>query len=144
MSAAIILAIRIILVIVLYSFFMLILYSLWKDLRERSRAFKQQHIPTIILEEDEGESVLQHPFTAAEVLIGRAQECDFILSDPAISQRHARLNYRQNQWWVEDFQSKNGTFLNNEPVTLPVVIITGDELKLGNRHFQVVIQPFSA
>jgi len=70
-------------------------------------------------------------FTKSEIILGREPGCDFLLDDQTVSSRHARLSYRQSQWWVEDMASTNGTYLNGEIVTAPVVITQGDELRLG-------------
>jgi pSer/pThr/pTyr-binding forkhead associated (FHA) protein len=51
--------------------------------------------------------------------------------DDTVSARHARLSYHHNQWWVEDLQSRNGTYLNDERVSVPTVIVSGDELRYG-------------
>jgi pSer/pThr/pTyr-binding forkhead associated (FHA) protein len=40
---------------------------------------------------------------------------------------------------LEDLASTNGTYLNDEPVTTPVVITHGDELRLGNLGLKIEI-----
>ena len=71
--------------------------------------------------------------------MGREQGCDFKLDDQAVSSQHARLSFRQQQWWLEDLASTNGTFLNGEEVTAPVVITDGDEVRLGHKGVRIEI-----
>jgi pSer/pThr/pTyr-binding forkhead associated (FHA) protein len=73
------------------------------------------------------------------VIVGREQGCDFRLDDPAVSLQHARLSFRQQQWWLEDLASTNGTYLNGEAVTAPVVVTHGDELRLGRNELKIGI-----
>ena len=63
--------------------------------------------------------------------MGREPACDFPINDQTVSSRHARLSFHQNQWWLEDMASTNGTYLNGEAVTTAVVITHGDALRLG-------------
>lgn len=47
-----------------------------------------------------------------EVTIGRLAECTIsIPCDPDASRKHARLSYRNGEWWLNDLGSANGTFI---------------------------------
>ena len=73
------------------------------------------------------------------IILGREPGCDFSLDDQTVSSQHARLAYRKQQWWLEDLASTNGTFLNGDAVTTPVVITHGDELRLGHIGVRIEI-----
>ena len=51
----------------------------------------------------------------------------------------ARMCYRQGQWWVEDLQSTNGTYLNDEPVSSPLVITSGDQVRCGQVILDIAV-----
>ena len=74
----------------------------------------------------------EYEFNQAELTIGRDPTCECSLDEPTISARHARLSYHHAQWWVEDLHSRNGSFLNDEPVRSKVVITSGDSLRCGS------------
>lgn len=47
--------------------------------------------------------------------IGRREENDVCLrNDTFVSRQHANLHHSRSNWWLEDCNSTNGTFLDNE------------------------------
>lgn len=137
MSALIFLVLRLVLAVVLYVFVGWALWLLWQDLRQ-GRIFAAA-IPALALAaQSDGESILRR-FAGVQVLIGRDPACDLCLDERTISSRHARLLYHHGQWWLEDLHSRNGTFLNNEAVSTPVVLTAGDQIRFGQAVFQVVL-----
>ncbi|MGI9022853.1 MAG: FHA domain-containing protein FhaB/FipA [Acidimicrobiales bacterium] len=66
-----------------------------------------------------------------ELTMGRAEGCQVTIDDTYVSQLHARLFRRDNQYFVEDLGSTNGTYLNRRKVTAPAAIRKGDRLQVG-------------
>jgi len=137
MSAIIVFVLRVLLALALYVFIGWALYILWRELRAHSQIVTAQRIPPITVHWTENDEVLSQQFTQPEVIIGREQGCELPVSNEMVSARHARLSYHNNQWWVEDLQSTNGTYLNDERVYTSTVLIEGDELRCGKLYFQV-------
>ena len=54
-----------------------------------------------------------------------------------MSQLHARVFRRDNQFYVEDLGSTNGTYLNRKKVTGPVAVRRGDRLQVGKTVLEV-------
>lgn len=52
-----------------------------------------------------------------KLTIGRHQSNDIVIDNLAVSGYHARVEAKQDGFVITDLQSKNGTYLNNEPVT---------------------------
>lgn len=73
-----------------------------------------------------------------EMLFGRAQECDVILQDTWCSRRHAKIVRTEAGYEIEDLQSTNGTFVNEEKVERRA-LKTGDALRLGRTTFRFVL-----
>jgi len=129
MAAIVFLILRLLIAGGLYAFLGWILFTLWREIQKESHALSPTQLPHITLvEEESGKS---QTFQQLEVLIGRDLTCDLCLADHAVSGKHARLFYRQGQWWVEDLNSTNGTRLNELPVSQPMVITFGDQIWLG-------------
>jgi hypothetical protein len=133
-SAIVVLIFRMIMAIALYLFVAWAFYTIWQDLRLQSRNLASQKIPPVSIKiqntpEEEG---LSHQFSLPELIIGRDQSCDLMIQDDTISSHHSRLSYHHHQWWIEDMHSTNGTFLNQERLTTPTVMIDGDEIRCGH------------
>ena len=67
-----------------------------------------------------------------ELTVGRAAGCHIALEDRFVSQLHARMFRRDEQSFIEDLGSTNGTFLNDEKVTSPAMLKKGDLVRIGN------------
>jgi pSer/pThr/pTyr-binding forkhead associated (FHA) protein len=72
-----------------------------------------------------------------EVTVGRASGCQVALTDPAVSQLHARIFRKDGRLFVEDLGSSNGTFVNRKKVSSPVAIRRGDRLAMGATVLEV-------
>ena len=71
-----------------------------------------------------------------DVIIGKAADADFILTDVLVSRRHARLIRFEQSLILEDFGSTNGTYLNGRLIrTSPVR--EGDVITIGNNDLTI-------
>jgi pSer/pThr/pTyr-binding forkhead associated (FHA) protein len=136
MSGIIVLVLRIILAASLYFFLGMAIYTIWRQLNEVSGRVLNQQIPILNISQPDGGDSDGVNFETSEVIIGRDEICDYCIADDTVSARHARLNYHHKQWWVEDLQSTNGSFLNDERIYTPTVIISEDELRCGKIHLR--------
>lgn len=75
------------------------------------------------------------------IIMGRGASVDFTLGDQdqRVSARHARLFLRGRHWFIEDLESRNGTFVNNIPIDQPTEVHSGDTIQLGESS--VRLQP---
>jgi hypothetical protein len=68
------------------------------------------------------------------LIIGRsAKLSELVIDDKTISRCHARISYQQNQLYIEDINSLNGTKLNDVTLTAfkPIKLNSGNILTLG-------------
>jgi len=72
-----------------------------------------------------------------EITVGRAAGCQVTVDDTYVSQLHARVFTRENQLYVEDLGSTNGTYLNRVKVAGALVMQKGDRLQVGNTVLEV-------
>jgi DNA-binding response OmpR family regulator len=66
-----------------------------------------------------------------QLVIGRAEECSITISNQQVSRRHARLTRRSAQVTLTDLSSKNGTFLNGNPVREDIQLQEGDQIQIA-------------
>ena len=62
---------------------------------------------------------------------------DVVLKDPTVSRIHARVLREDGEMYIQDLNSKNGTFINGKRL-LPnekMVIIPDDEIAFGKCSF---------
>ena len=141
MIATVVLLLRLILAIALYAFLGWALWTLLQELKQQGDKLAQQKKPALTLrfKRGDGKESVQH-FSQPEIMIGRDTNCDLSMMDEAVSSHHARLTHHHGQWWLEDLNSTNGTFLNREILTTPAVVITGDQFKCGNTVFDIRVE----
>jgi hypothetical protein len=72
----------------------------------------------------------------SEMLIGRHLDCDVVLSDIAISRRHAQLRFRDGRWILQDLDSTNGTTVNGERVGRSE-LRAGDVISIGTQRLTI-------
>lgn len=65
------------------------------------------------------------------ITLGRARDCDCVLSDLTVSRRHARIDVRDGAWFLSDLRSANGTLVNGLRVTDEVPLRPGDRVTFG-------------
>ena len=135
MNATIALILRLLLIFLSYLFVGWIGYTVFMDLKQNLHRNKNVSVTPITLSSEDSEEI----FHMSEIMLGRDPACEFPLSDDAISLRHCKLNYHHKQWWAEDLNSTNGTYLNNSLIETPIVLASGDELKLGRIKITITI-----
>jgi len=65
-------------------------------------------------------------------IIGRDRGCAVYINSPTLSRRHANIVIEGVRAILEDLGSKNGTYLNRQPVSQPVVLNDGDHIQVGS------------
>jgi len=139
MNAIIVFILRLLLILLSYAFLGWILYSILGDLKKGSLRKSADSIPPITLKAVIGDEKLTKRFRQSEIIIGRDPSVDFSIGNETISLRHCKIRYHQKQWWVEDLKSTNGTYLNNDPVTIETILANADQLRLGKIDITIYI-----
>src|SRR5947209_1703777 len=71
-----------------------------------------------------------------ELTIGREGSAGLVLQDPLVSRLHARIRVGNEGIVIEDLQSRNGTFVNSERVTM-ADLRPGDRVTIGGSILEV-------
>ncbi len=77
----------------------------------------------------------EHQLRSETTTIGRAVECDIVITSKRVSREHARLNRSGRRVMLEDAGSTNGTFLNGERLLGAMELRDGDLIDIGDVRF---------
>lgn len=80
------------------------------------------------------------PITLPQFIIGRDPVCNLRPASAVISKRHCALLIKDGKLFVRDFESTNGTFLNDKQIKGEVPAKNGDILKIGPLEFKIVLE----
>ncbi len=75
------------------------------------------------------------PLEAEQAILGRHPECDIVLESGAVSRHHARILAMDGEFFVEDMNSRNGTFVNGRAVEGRQRLDEGDQLSVCDLVF---------
>jgi len=76
--------------------------------------------------------------------LGRSVSNQVAIPDDRVSRRHALIQVQgDNEFWLVDFGSRNGTYLNDQRIIRPTRLRHGDRVKVGHAEF-AFHQPRSA
>jgi pSer/pThr/pTyr-binding forkhead associated (FHA) protein len=68
-----------------------------------------------------------------KIVIGRLENCDFIINDPLVSKEHCEITTDdEGKFFINDLGSKNSTFLNDKRLKKAAHLIYGDRIIIGN------------
>ncbi len=70
-----------------------------------------------------------------DLVLGRGDRAEIRLEDPFASSRHARVYEQGNIVVIEDLDSTNGTYLNEELLQTARPLHPGDRVRIGDSEF---------
>jgi pSer/pThr/pTyr-binding forkhead associated (FHA) protein len=72
-----------------------------------------------------------------QILVGRSSDLDMVLVEDMVSRKHARIAMQQDQIWIEDLGSTNGTFVNGEKIKR-ARLKEGDRVLIGTSILKLI------
>ena len=134
-SAVVLLLLRIASAVLLLSFFGLLAWLIYRDIKlatgeASGRPKEMGKLRVVLQDEDRTEFGPQYPLYL-DTTIGRAASNVVVLDDAFASNEHARISRAGSQWWLEDLDSRNGTILNEALLESPAVVTSGDTVTIG-------------
>ena len=92
---------------------------------------KRRGSPTHVLVVEGGNAGERADLDKAPILIGRGNDAAIRLDDDYVSTRHARIAASDDQWFVEDLGSTNGTYVGTVRITQPTTLTLGTQVRIG-------------
>lgn len=81
------------------------------------------------------------PITSDSFTLGKGSKADFIITgNNAISRCHARVVKDQNQYYLEDLNSSNHTYMNEKMLQEKAVLTDDTVFKMADEEFRFVLE----
>lgn len=78
-----------------------------------------------------------------ELIIGRSSELEMVLIEDMVSRHHAKISTSEDEIFIEDLGSTNGTFVNGEKITRSK-LKDGDRILIGTSIIKLVYEESDA
>ena len=85
-----------------------------------------------------GEFTGQEILIDRDMLVGRHQDSDILLQSSEISRKHAAFLLKNNELWLQDLKSSNGTFVNDVRIEEETLIEAEDIVQFASLNFSVL------
>ena len=72
------------------------------------------------------------------ITIGRKEDNSVVLQDMHTSGNHAKLVVKENNLYIQDLHSTNGTFVNGRKISTNVKLLGKEEIQIGTTIFRVL------
>ncbi len=79
----------------------------------------------------------EFPVKTAVLSIGRSSEAEIQVHDTLISRTHTRLSFENGNWYIEDLNSTNGTWMVGQKVSSKSLFPTKTSVRVGNTIFEL-------
>ena len=72
------------------------------------------------------------------VTLGRKQDNIIIFTEPFVSGNHGKIYVKNNSLYIEDLNSTNGIYVNDQKIEEQFKLMADDEIKIGSAVFKVL------
>ncbi len=132
MTATIIFILRIILALLLIGFIATFFLTTSRQLNTQMKLLSPNIIINLRLSYKDKPEEDTFLIQQSDILLGRDPNCKVHIPDETISAQHARIYLIDQNWWIQDLNSTNGTFLNDERIEQPCILTNDDLIQVGN------------
>lgn len=121
-------------IIIIYGFIFSILRLIYMDIRTTGKRAGSSEgaylkvvnrLDTLSFKMDEYYNIKNN------ITVGRSSKNDIVIRDTFVSKTHMRIYLDNGDYFIEDFDSANGTYLNGERITDIIQLQNGDNIEVG-------------
>lgn len=127
-------------IIIIYMFIFSIIRLIYLDIRGMgSYGIGEDAYLKLINRKDSLPFKINEYYSIDQVLtLGRQGDNDIVIKDPFVSKKHFKIVEDEGEYYLEDLNSSNGTFLNGQRIEDMVKLSNGDRISIGNVEFLFV------
>jgi DNA-binding winged helix-turn-helix (wHTH) protein len=85
--------------------------------------------PILIVQDDAGNRHIT--LHKDDTIIGRVDECDITFPERQVSRQHVRIYREDDSYFIQDLDSRNGTWVNGQQLKGSRRLVDGDEIRLA-------------
>lgn len=134
--------VRYIFIILIYYFLFAIIRLIYLDIKSINRMNQREYnnpYLKLINRKERLDFDIQEIYDLSDLnTIGRGKQNSIKLLDKYISSNHAKIIKDEGEYFLEDQESVNGTYLNNEKIADVVRLKNGDRVGIGQVEFLFV------
>ena len=75
---------------------------------------------------------------ATAITLGRKENNTVVLNDRFVSSYHAKIYLKNREYYLEDLQSTNGTYVNENKIECNIRLNVNDIIRFGSTAFKVI------
>lgn len=127
-------------ILIIYAFIFGIIRMIYLDIKAISEvSISNTPYLKLINRKDSLPFKIKEAYTLDDTItMGRNKDNDIVIVDPYVSNHHAKIILDENFYFLEDFDSANGTYLNGDKLMDAIKLRNGDRIKLGQVEFLFV------
>lgn len=127
-------------IIIIYLFIFSIIRMIYLDIRGmRGVVLENAAYLKLINRSDTLSFKIKEYYTIDDgIILGRHRNNDIVVKDPFISKKHFQIVKDENEYFLEDMGSANGTFLNKARISDIAKLENGDIIRVGQIQFLFV------
>ena len=93
---------------------------------------------TLIISLKTSNNLKEYTFTKDLIIAGRTQTNDLVIDDPTVSRHHFKITRENNNFYIEDLNSTNGTYVNGLKIKKSI-LKDGDVISVSHYKMDVKI-----
>src|SRR5215469_15547565 len=70
------------------------------------------------------------PLDGDKFILGRNPDCGIVIPVTSVSREHAQILRIQGRFYIEDKQSRNGTYVNNQAIAVRTLLKHNDRIRI--------------
>ena len=86
---------------------------------------------------DRNKNKKEFTFEKPEIILGRSNDNDITLPSEKISRKHAKIFQQNGDIIIEDLKSANGTYINDNRITIPYALKLSDIIRIEEYTIKV-------